>query len=239
MGKKGKKDRSLTKQIEALSEISKVITSERYLDDILKLIVIVTAKVMNSKICSLMLLDEKTNTLQIRATQSMHEEYIKKPPLKLGEGIAGKVAKENKPMVVYDVRKEEEYKYKDIAKKAGIVSLLSVPLAVKGKVIGVLNLYTSRPHKFTKTEIDMLTAVANQAAIAIENAQLLVKTKLIQEELETRKKVERAKGILMKRLNLGEEEAYRLIQKYSMDKQKSMKEIAEAIIIAHEVQGKI
>ena len=69
------------KQIEALSEISQAISSDRYLDDILKLIVTVTANVMDSKICSLWILDEKEKVLKIRATQTMSEEYLKERAL--------------------------------------------------------------------------------------------------------------------------------------------------------------
>lgn len=223
-----------TKQLEALAKISQAISSDLYLEDILKLIVTVTAEVMNSKICSLMLLNEK-NELVMRATQSISEEYKKKPPLKLGEGIAGRVVKENKPIIVEDVKKEPRYVHRDIAEKEGLCSLASVPLSVKGKIIGVLNLYTSTPHKFTKGEIETLITVANQAAIVIENSRLLVQTKVIQEELETRKMVERAKGILMKQ-GLTEEEAFRKIQKKSMDLRKPMREIAEAIILTNEIQ---
>jgi signal transduction protein with GAF and PtsI domain len=222
--------------IAALSKISKAISSDLYLEDILKLIVTVTAEVMNSRICSLMLLDEKRNSLIIRATQSISEEYIKKKPLYKGEGIAWKVVQANKPIAILDVKKEPGYKYKDIAEKQGLVSLLCMPLAVKGKVIGVLNCYTSKLHRFTPTEINVLTSVANQAAIAIENTELMVKSKVIQEELEVRKFVERAKGILMKEEGLSEEDAFRRIQKYSMDRRKPMKEVAEAIIVAHEMK---
>ncbi len=231
MPKKTTKTISHAKQFEALSKVSRSITSNLYLEDILKLIVTVSAEIMNSKICSLSLLDEKTNTLVLKATQSMSEAYNKKPPLSLGEGVAGKVAKDNKPQVVFDITKEPEYKYKDIAKKEGLRSLLSVPLSVKGRVIGVLNNYTSRPHKFTAEEIDILTSVANQAAIVIENSELMVKTKVIQEELETRKVVEKAKGILMKEQGLGEQEAFKKIQRQSMDTRHSMRQIAEAIIL--------
>jgi signal transduction protein with GAF and PtsI domain len=200
---------SYAEQIKALSKISKAIVSELYLEDILKLIVTVTAEVMGSNICSLMLIDEKTRKLEIRATQSVSEVYLKKAPLKIGEGIAGKVAQENKPKAIKDVTKEEEYRYKDIAKKEGLRSLLCVPLAVKGKVIGVLNCYTSKAHDFSSTDIDMLTSVANQAAAAIENTELMVKSRVIQEELESRKLIERAKGFLMRQEGLNEEEAYR------------------------------
>ena len=223
--------------IEALSKIAQVITSDMYLDDILKLIVTVTAQTLGSKICSIMLVDEKSQELIIRATQSISEDYNQKPPLKTGEGIAGKAAEEKRAISIYDVTKEKEYKYKDIARKNGLVSLLCVPLIVKGRVIGVINLYTSKLHKFTKNEVNMLTAVANQAAMVIENTELMVRTRVIQEELETRKLVEKAKGILMKEQGLSEAEAYRTIQKYSMDSRKSMRQVAEAVITAQAVRG--
>ena len=91
---------------------------------------------------------------------------------------------------------------------------------------------------FTKNEINMLTAVATQAAMVIENTELMVKSKIIEEELEIRKLVEKAKGILMKEQNLSEEEAYRIIQKYSMNSRKSMRQVAEAIILAQTIKEK-
>jgi len=226
------------KRLEAISKVSRTITSSLYLEDILKLIVTVTAEIMNSKICSLSLLEEKTKTLVLKATQSMSESYNKKPPLRVGEGIAGRAALENRPQSVYDISKEPEYKYKDIAKREGLRSLLCVPLSVKGRVIGVLNSYTSKPHNFTSDEIDILSTVANQAAIVIENAELMVKTRVIQEELETRKSVEKAKGILMKEHGLSEEEAFKKIQRQSMDTRRSMREIAEAVILINSMKKK-
>jgi len=231
------KKTSYEKQIKALSEISQAISSDRYLDDILKLIVTVTAKVMDSKICSLWILDEKEKVLKIRATQTMSEEYLKERSLALGEGVVGYVAKQKQPLSILDVLNEPRYKEKELARKEGLVSMLSVPLAVKDKVIGVINCYTSHPHAFTETEQAVLTTVANQAAICIENTELMVKTKVIQEELETRKLIERAKGILMKRHNLSEEEAFKRIRKGSMDSRKTMREIAEAILLAEKMVG--
>jgi len=227
---------SLLKKLEALSKISKAISSDLYLEDILRLIVVVTAEVMKSKVCSLWLLDERDNALKIRATQAISEEYLKERSLKLGEGVVGYVAVENKPMMIYNVLKEARYKEKELAKKEGLISMLSVPMCVKDKVIGVINCYTSYPHKFTKSEVEVFTTVANQAAIAIENAGLIMKAKIIEDELISRKLVERAKGILMKEQRLTEEEAFRRLQKKSMDLRKSMREIAEAIILANQIQ---
>jgi signal transduction protein with GAF and PtsI domain len=224
--------------LEALSKISRAISSDLYLEDILKLIVSVTAQAMGSKLCSLMLLDE-AGRLIIRATQTISEDYLRKQPIKIGEGISGKAAAENRPIAVYDVQKDRDYKYKEMAEKEGISSLLCVPLSVKGKVIGVLNLYTSKPHRFSKSEIQVLSSVAAEAALVIQNTELLVKTKVIQEELETRKLTERAKGILMQERGLVEAEAYRLLQKYSMDHRKSMREVAEAIVLSHDMRSKL
>lgn len=228
----------MREKIEALARISELITSDLYFEDILRLIVTITAQVMGSNICSLMLLDEKKKLLEVKATQSVSEAYNRKPPLRLGEGIAGLAALERRPIIVYDVKKDPRYVNKDIAEKEGLASLVSLPLIVRGKVIGVLNLYTSEPRDFTEDEIQLLTTIANQAAIVIENHRLLMESELVKEELESRKKIERAKGILMQEYGLTEEEAYRRIQRYSMNKQKSMKEVAEAIILAWEMKKK-
>lgn len=224
--------------LNTLSEISKAITSELYLEDVLKLIVTLTANVMKAKICALWLLDGKTKELKIRATQSMSSEYLKERSIKFGEGIVGLVAKEKKPLAIPDVLSDFRYKEKKLARREALVSMLSVPMMVKRKIIGVINCYTTVAYKFTKSDIDLLSVVANQAAVAIENTELMVKTRIIQEELETRKKVEKAKGILMKEQGFSEDKAYNLIRKSSMDRRLSMKDIAEAIILSFELRKK-
>jgi signal transduction protein with GAF and PtsI domain len=220
------------KQVEALAEVSRAIVSDLYLEDILKLVVMVTAEVMGSNICSIMLVNEKEGTLETKATQAVSEAYLNKPPLPIGKGIAGLAVVENRPIQVLDVKKDDRYFNKEIAVRENLCSLLSVPMCVKGKVIGVLSCYTSSPHRFSDHEVNLLTAIANQAAAAIENTRLMVKTRLIQEELETRKLVERAKDILMRLHGIPGDEAYRRMQRKSMNTRRSMKEIAEAIILA-------
>lgn len=226
------------RQIETLAKVASLINSGMYLEELLRLIVQVTAEIMNSRISSLMLLDPNTQELVVRATQSISEAYNKKPNIKFGEGIAGIVAKENKPLCVLDVKEDSRYLNRDIAEKAKLYSLACVPLAVKGRVIGVLNCYTSKKHVFSKHELGLLTALANQAAIAIENAELDLRARSAEEALTTRKLVERAKDILAQEANILPAEAYRLIQKQSMDLRKSMREVAEAIIMARDIRTK-
>ncbi|MFH1124108.1 MAG: GAF and ANTAR domain-containing protein, partial [Pseudomonadota bacterium] len=208
------------KYMKALLDISQAITSDLYLEDILKLIVMVTAKVTGVEICSLWLIDETVTPKKIRlkATQAIDPDYVKDRSLSMDEGVVGYVATENHPLIMEDVLKEPRFKEKEMARKLGLVSLVSVPMHVKeDKVIGVLNCFTAKPHRFSETEVNLITTVANQAAVAIFNTELMVQTKVIQEELETRKLVERAKEVLMRRRNMTGEQAYRWMQKRSMD----------------------
>ncbi|MDF1594068.1 MAG: GAF and ANTAR domain-containing protein [Desulfobacterales bacterium] len=227
------------KYIKALMDISQAITSDLYLEDILKLIVMVTAKVTGVEICSLWLIDEDTTPpiIRLKATQAIEPDYVKDRALKMDEGVVGYVATTKRPLIIPDVLKEPRFKEKEMARKLGLVSMVGVPLQNRDdNIIGVLNCFTTEPHEFSETEVNLITTVANQAAMAILNTQLMVKTKVIQEELETRKLVERAKEVLMQRRKLSGEEAYRWIQKRSMDTRKSLRLIAEAILLSEELQ---
>ncbi len=224
--------------IKGLMDISRAITSELYLEDILKLIVMVTARVTGVEICSLWLIEENEQpvTIRLKATQAIDPDYVKDRSLTMEEGVVGFVATHNQPLVIKDVLKEPRFKEKEMAKKLGLVSMLGVPLQVgDGKVIGVLNCFTAEPHDFSETEVNLVTAVANQAAVAILNTELMVKTQVIQEELETRKLVERAKEVLMRRRDMRGDEAHRWLQKRSMDSRKSIRQVAEAVLLSEAI----
>lgn len=228
--------------IKALMDISSAITSDLYIEDILKLIVMVTAKVTGVEICSMWLIDESVSPPKIRlkASQAIDPDYYKERSLNLDEGIVGYVATNKLPLIVENVLTEAKFKEKEMAKKLGLVSLVSVPLKVKEeKVIGVLNCFTAESHDFTETEVNLITTVANQAAVAILNTELMVKSQVIQKELETRKLVERAKEVLMRRRKMDGEEAFRWIQKRSMATRQSMRKVAEAILLSEELEGSI
>jgi signal transduction protein with GAF and PtsI domain len=223
------------RQVETLSQVSATITSGRLLEEILHLLVTMTAEMMGSATCSIMLLDPDGKELRIAATQSLSEGYRSKPNLKVGQSISGQALKERRPIAVLDVTKEPNYMYPDLARKEGLCSLLSVPMLVKDKPIGVINSYTAGEHSFTAEERKVLQAVANQAAIAIENTRLMEESFEMQEALAVRKVVERAKGLLMKSRQITEEQAFRLMQRQSMDTRRSMRELAEAILLAGEL----
>ena len=190
--------------IKGVMDISCAITSELYLEDLLKLIVMVTANVTGVAICSLWLIDESEQPPQIRlkATQAISPEYFQDRSLGLSEGIVGAVINNKDPITIKNVMESKRFKEKAIAEQLAeqleLVSMAGIPLKLKdNRVIGVLNCFTTTPHDFSNTEINLLTTVANQAAVAILNTELMDQTKVIQEELESRKLIERAKEVLM------------------------------------------
>lgn len=230
--------RNKLRRFECLLQISQSVMAEGYLEDILKNIVSVTASLIDSKICSIMLANEKKNTLEIKASESLSDSYHENPPLDIDNSVSGDVLKTQQSMSVYDVKKEPRFAADSLAEKENLTSLLLVPMIIKNKAIGVLNVYTQNHHVFTQDEKDTLQIIANQAAMTIDNRLLMEDNMRTKEALETRKLVERAKGIIMKQHQIDEQMAHRMLHKRSMDSCRSMKDIAEAIILTEDIKSK-
>jgi len=199
---------NMQRQIEELStlaEVSRTIISPLYLDEMLKLIVEMAAKIMKAKGCSLMLLDDE-GRLVMRAVFGLGRDYTEKPSLSLGEGILGEVASTGEPAIVYDVLKDPRYRYPDVARKEGLVSLLAVPLKVRDKVKGVFACYTGRPHRFSEEEVNLFSTLANQTALAIENATLITNAAVVR-EMHHRIKNNLQTVAMLLRIQLGEEKS--------------------------------
>jgi signal transduction protein with GAF and PtsI domain len=168
-------------ELSTLAKVSETVTSPLYLDEMLSLITEMAGKVMGTPVCSLLLLDPARALLTLRAAWGASAAYRQKPPLKEGEGIAGLVMRERKPMAITDVRAEPRYQARDLAEREGLASLLCVPLMVRDRSIGVLNCYTTQPHLFGEAEITLASTLANQTALAIENAQLVTNAAVVRE----------------------------------------------------------
>lgn len=168
-------------QIVTLSEVSRSITSQVYLEEILQLLVNMTAQTMGYKVVNVRIVDEESRELILKATQAVSPEYRAKPPGKLGESIAGQAVAENRAITVLDVREHPEYRFPEIARREGLVSVACVPIRGRESAVGVLSCYTERPHVFGEDEIATLEAVANQAALAIEHAKLMMRSAILQE----------------------------------------------------------
>ncbi len=230
--------RTAVKRMETLAAVAQAISAESYLDRILQAISEMVAETLDSPACSIMLVDEERRELIITAARCSSPDYLHKMPIKIEDSLIGRVAREARPLYVPDVVAEKQYRYPDLARKSGLASLLSVPLMARDKVIGTINIYTRVQRSFTADEVDFVNVVAGQAATAIENARLMSETLEMKRALETRKVVERAKGILQYKHNLTEEEAYLRLRNESRRMRRPMRELAEALILADDLNRK-
>jgi len=220
--------------INAFWQISESLLLERCLQDIFQLIVSVTAKLLDLKLCSLMIIDEERKELHTSAVYGagLYFTDTSSVIMKMWEGLAGRVIRERKPMEVFDIQKEERGRFPEITRTEGLVSLISVPIHIGKRVLGVLNSYTSERHSFTEKEITLLKTLANQAAQAIQNRRWRDENELAQTERENRKVIDQAKALLIEKKNLKEEEAYNLLRRSSRQYKKPMAEMAKAVILA-------
>lgn len=165
----------------ALNEVTKTIAASPYLEEILQLLVNLTAQQFDYKVCTVRLLDENRGELVLRATQATVKAYQRKRAIKLGESIAGRAIAENRPVIVRDVQVDEDYIGHDLAAEQGLRSMICVPLTVQGRPVGVLSCYTGEVRDFSPDEIKALETLAKQAAVSIEHAKVQVRTTLMQE----------------------------------------------------------
>jgi len=226
---------SAVKRMETLAAVAQAISAESYLDRILQSIAEMVAETLDSPVCSIMLVDEDRRELVITGAKCSSPDYLHKMPLKIEDSLIGRVVHEGRPIMIPNVLSEKQYHYPELARKAGLASLLSVPLFAREKVLGVVNVYTRTQRTFSDDEVDFVKVVAGQAATAIENARLMSETLEMKRTLETRKLVERAKGILQYKHNLTEEEAYLRLRNESRRLRRPMRDLAEAVIMADDL----
>ena len=158
-------------QTQSLYDIAKAVTSTLNFTEVLNTIAQLATKAMNAKACSIRLLDEDRRQLWAAAAYGLSEEYLAKGPVDLDKSLVDRGALRGKPVPVLDVTKDPGFQYPEEAKKEGIRSVLCVPLSVREKPIGVLRLYTGEIHRFTDEEINFLSTLASEGAVAIENAR--------------------------------------------------------------------
>lgn len=165
----------------AVSEVTTSIAASPYLEEILQLLVNLTAQRFNYKVVTVRLLDEKREELVLRATQATNKAYQRKEAIRLGESIAGRVIKENRTIVVPNVQTDRDYIGHDLAAEQGLKSMICVPLTIHDRPLGVMSCYTGRLKRFGRDEIAALETLARQASISIEHARLQVRNTLMQE----------------------------------------------------------
>jgi uroporphyrinogen-III synthase len=205
-----------------------------------------TVQVTACDACLVYLIEQDTDEVVLRASQLPHAAELGSLRMKVGEGVTGWVA-EHKSVVVLSQNASLDHRFKRFSKlvEDTYEAFLSVPLVSGGEVIGVINVHHRAEHSHTPDEVSLLTFIGEQMGNAVARAKLLEENVRLAEEaqearreLETRKVVERAKGILQRNHNLTEEEAYLRLRGESRRMRRPMKELAEAIILAEELNRK-
>ena len=180
---------------ESLASVSRTINSTLNLDEALRAITKEACELMRARMCSLMLIDESREWLDLRASYGAGDAYINKPRLSAGESLIGVVVRRKKPLQVANVQTDTRYQNVELARRESLVSLLSVPLIFAGQCIGALSVYTARPYSFSNEEIKILSALAELSAIAIEKARLYERVVDVEEQLRQNEKLS-ALGLL-------------------------------------------
>jgi len=180
---------------ESLTSVSRTINSTLNLDEALRAITSEACGLMRARMCSLMMVDETREWLDLRASYGAGEAYVKKPRLATGESLLGVVLRRKKPLQLANVQTSTRYQNVEVARLEGLVSLLSVPLLFAGQAIGTLSVYTSRPYHFSNEEVSILSALAELSAIAIEKARLYERVVDVEEQLRQNEKLS-ALGLL-------------------------------------------
>jgi len=173
--------RQQIQELSTLAEVSRTVTSPLYLDEMLGVVTEMAAQVMGARATSLRLLDDATGQLVLRATHNISATEEQFSSIAVGQSIAGQVAASGRPIIVPNVQTDEHYLKRAVAEQEGWVSLLSVPLMVRDRIVGVFSCYTGAYHEFTPQEVELFQTLANQTALAIENARLVINAAVVRE----------------------------------------------------------
>jgi uroporphyrinogen-III synthase len=214
-----------------LHEIGSRMAAASPMREVLDRIIDFAGSVARFDSCFIFVLEEED--LVLRASKNPHPDEVGHLSLRLGQGITGWVAKHHQPVAIArNAFQDPRFQFFNELPEDRYESFLSVPLLSRGRTVGVINLQNREPHTYSKTEIRLISTIGFLVGAEIEMARLEEKSTQLTEELETRKVVERAKGILQRESRLSEEEAYLALRRQSRQQRKSMKEVAEAVVAA-------
>lgn len=168
----------------ALYEVAKAINSSLNLSEVLNRIVESTVRAMGVKACAIRLLSSDKKRLIFGAAHGLSGDYLQKGTVEVDKSGVDREVLQRKPVAILDATRDPAWQYPEAAQKEGITSVLSVPLAVRESMIGVMRVYTSSPQAFTGGQIHFLSAVANLGAIAIHNARMYEALKVDYESMK-------------------------------------------------------
>ncbi|MFZ0964773.1 MAG: GAF and ANTAR domain-containing protein [Terriglobia bacterium] len=223
-----------TSEVDFLHNIGTRLTSGE-LHEVLERVVEFVTGVVKCDSCLVYLLED--NELVLRASKNPHPEVVDRLKLGMGQGITGWVAEHREPVAISrNASADPRFQFLSELPEDQFEAFLSVPILCRDRVVGVINVQHRLAHVYKSRQIRLISTVGFLAGALIELARVESENLQLTEELEARKLVERAKGILQRDLKLTEEEAYLTLQRESRQRRKPMKDVAEAILLADELR---
>lgn len=236
MEKLASKEREVFFDIAVLSKMATRLSAADPVNQVLHEVVEFVAAVVECDSCMIYVMEG--DDLVLRASKNPHPESIGRVKMQLGQGITGWVAEHRRPVAVAESASQEpRFKVFNELPEDSFEAFLSVPLVSGGRLVGVINVQSRAPHVYTQREIGLVSAIGFLVGAEVERARLETENSELSGKLEARKSVERAKGILQRELKISETEAYRILQRESQQRRKSMKDIAESVILNDELKG--
>lgn len=221
--------------IDFLHEISSRMAAADPLHEVLAQIVEFASALVKCDSCFVYVVEE--DELVMRASKNPHAEVVDRLKLKIGQGITGWVAEHREPVAVPNNANEDvRFKLFNELPEDRYEAFLSVPILSRGRAVGVINVQHREPHTYTRRQIRTISTIGFLVGAEIEVARLESANSQLVQQLETRKLLERAKGILQRDLKIDEEQAYLALQRQSRQKRRSLKEIAEAVVLGEEIR---
>jgi uroporphyrinogen-III synthase len=222
--------------IDVLHEISVRLSGADGFHEVLSRVVDFASGLVKCDACLIYVLEG--DELVLRASKNPHPDVVDRLKLRLGQGITGWVAAHREPVAIPEkAAQDPRFQFFHELPEDSYEAFLSVPLMCRGRVVGVVNLQHRQHHVYRRREIRMISTIGYLVGAEIELARLEEANSTLADQLQRRKLVERAKGILQRDLALSEEQAYLALQRQSRQKRRPMKEIAEAIVLSDDVRG--
>jgi signal transduction protein with GAF and PtsI domain len=222
-------------EVDLLHDIASRIMAADSLHDVLGRVLDFVSWIAKFDSCFVYVLED--NELVLRASRNSHSEVLGLLKLPLGQGITGWVAQHRRPVAVErNAFEDPRFQAFHQLPEDRFEAFLSVPISSRGKVVGVINVQQREPYIFSQREIRLIATAGFLVGAEIEMARLENAASELSEQLNTRKAVERAKGILQRDLQLSEEKAYLTLQSQSRQRRKPMREVAEAIVLSDEIK---
>jgi len=222
--------------VDILHEIGSRLATSDPLHDVLAGLVDFTTDLVKCDSCLIYVLEGEA--LVLRASKNPHPEVVDRLTLRVGQGITGWVAEHKEPVAVsQNAALDPRFRYFHELPEDSYEAFLSVPLLSRGRLVGVINLQHRLPHTYNRRQIRLISTAGFLVGAEIELARVEHENSRLSQQLQTRKIVERAKGILQRDLGVNEEQAYLALQRLSRQKRMLMKEVAEAIILSDEVKS--